>query len=277
MKVCVLGSGSSGNATLVTSNGTAVLVDAGLSCRQIQLRMESVGADPSDLDAVFLTHEHTDHVRGLSVLVKRFGPPVHVTQATADAAGAAVIDSSGIHHIEAGTSCDCGSLDLHPFSVSHDAADTVGYVVSDGDVSVGIATDLGFVSAIARHRLRGCNLVVVEANHDPKMLRECRYPWDVKRRIASRHGHLSNTDAAMLVAEIVPDGTRCVVLAHISDDNNQPDLAVRVVEDELAARKLDGVRILTASRSKPTPVMEVRTDGVTLSDKVGETTVRHNL
>ena len=269
MKVCVLGSGSSGNATLVTSNGTAALVDAGLSCRQIELRMCAVGADPSDLDAVFLTHEHGDHVGGLATLVKRFGPAVHVTEATAEAAGPAIANGSGVRHIEAGTSCDCGSLNFHPFSVSHDAVDTVGYVVSDGKVSVGIATDLGFASAIARHRLRGCDLVIVEANHDPGMLQECRYPWHVKQRIASRHGHLSNTDTAMLVAEIVPDGTQCVVLAHISEDNNEPDLAVRVVKDELAARGLDGVQILTASRSEPTPVMEVRADGVALSDKLG--------
>jgi phosphoribosyl 1,2-cyclic phosphodiesterase len=268
VKVCVLGSGSSGNATLVTSNGTAVLIDAGLSCRQIALRMESVGADPADLDAVFVTHEHGDHIGGLATLVKRFGPNVHATEATVEAAGAAIPNPEKVRIIEAGTSCEFGSLDFHPFSLSHDTIDTVGYVVSDGTVSVGIATDLGFASAIARHRLRGCDLVIIEANHDPAMLQACRYPWHIKRRIASRHGHLSNADAAMLVAEIVPDGTHCVVLAHISEDNNEPELAVRVVKDELAARGLDGVQILTASRSKPTPVMEVRTDWVTLSESL---------
>ncbi|MCD6288174.1 MAG: hypothetical protein J7M12_03575, partial [Candidatus Hydrogenedentes bacterium] len=150
--------------------------------------------------------------------------------------------------------------------------------VSDGSVSAGIATDLGFPSAIARHRLRGCSLVIIEANHDPVMLQKCDRPWHVKQRIASRHGHLSNSDAAMLVADIVPDGTKCVVLAHISEKMNstgrklmhanEPDLAVKTVKDELAARGLDHIEIMAASRVKPTPVIEVRADGVFLNDSL---------
>ncbi|MCD6288848.1 MAG: MBL fold metallo-hydrolase, partial [Candidatus Hydrogenedentes bacterium] len=126
MKVCVLGSGSSGNATLVTANGTSVLIDAGLSCRQITVRMDSVGADPSDIGAVFITHEHSDHVKGLTTFVKRFGPTVHATEATVKAAGDAMPAPDKIRYIEAGTSCVFGSLEIHPFSLSHDAVDTVG-------------------------------------------------------------------------------------------------------------------------------------------------------
>jgi len=269
VKVCILGSGSSGNATLVAANGTSVLVDAGLSCRQIARRMDAIGADPGALDAVFITHEHGDHVAGLATLLKRFGPTVHATEATVNAAGPFLDGYAQVRHIEAGVSCTCGSLDVHPFSVTHDAADAVGYVISDGDVSVGIATDLGFASAIVKHRLRGCHIVVVEANHDPRMLRAGSYPWHIKRRIAGRHGHLSNTDCAMLVAEIVPDGTRCVVLAHISEENNRPELAVRAVEDELASRGLRDVHVLTAPRSEPTPVISVRPDGMTMAETVG--------
>ena len=269
MKVCVLGSGSSGNSTLITANGTSLLVDAGLSCRQIALRLEAVGVDPGSLDAVFVTHEHRDHIAGLATLVKRFGPTVYATEATSAAAGQSINGTTQLQIIEAGVSCECGGLDVHPFSVTHDASDAVGFVVSDGTVSVGIATDLGFASAIVRHRLRGCHVTIIEANHDPQMLRNGRYPWSLKQRIASRHGHLSNGDCAMLVAELVPDGTRCVVLAHISEDNNRPELAVETVQEELTARGLNGVRVLAALRSEPTPVITVRPDGVTTADSAG--------
>jgi len=268
VKVCVLGSGSSGNSTLIAANGTSVLIDAGLSCRQIALRLDAVGVDPQSLNAVFVTHEHSDHIAGLPTLVKRFGPAVYITEATAAAAGQAVNGTAQLQIIEAGVSCECGALDVHPFSVTHDASDAVGYVVSDGDVSVGIATDLGFASAIVRHRLRGCHVTIIEANHDPQMLRDSHYPWQIKQRIASRHGHLSNGDCAMLVAELVPDGTRCVVLAHISEDNNRQELAVETVQEELTARGLNDVRVLAALRSEPTPVITVRPDGVTTSDTV---------
>jgi len=262
VKVCVLGSGSSGNATLVVADGVSVLIDAGLSCRQIVRRMESVGASPRSLDAVFITHEHRDHIAGLPTLVKRFDPAVHVTEATASAAGPAINGTGRVQFVQAGVSCRLGPMEIHPFSVAHDATDTVGYVVSDGDVSVGIATDLGFVSAIVRHWLRGCDLAIVEANHDPQMLRNSRYPWQIKQRIASRHGHLSNTDCAALVADLVPDGTRCVVLAHISEENNIPELAVQTVEEELATRGFGDMHLLTAIQSEPTPVITVRPDGV---------------
>ncbi len=269
VKVCVLGSGSSGNATLITADGTSLLVDAGLSCRQITQRLRAVGADPRSVNAVLVTHEHRDHIAGLPTFVKQFNPTVYVTEATAAAAGDAINGAAAVEFIEAGAACQCGPLDVHPFSVAHDATDAVGYVVSNGDVSVGIATDLGFASAIVKHRLRGCDLTVVEANHDPRMLREGRYPWHLKQRIASRHGHLSNGDCAMLVAELVPDGTKCVVLAHISADNNRPELAVQTVEEELAARGLDDVHVLVAPRSEPTPVITVRPAGVSTADTIG--------
>ncbi len=259
VQVTILGSGSAGNCTLIESDTTRLLVDAGLSARQITQRLAACGRNVEQVDAVLLTHEHRDHTRALGVLCKTRTLPVYANRLTAEVI-ADDPDWNGRVHVSwrlfnTGTPFEVGDFAVESFSVPHDACDPVGYVVhhAGSGMAVGVLTDLGHATKLVTERVRATDLLVVEANHDLKMLQEdAARPWATKQRIMSRHGHLSNDAAATLTGEIVSDRLRHVFLAHLSRDCNRPELAQRVVAEKLGKLGARHVRVGVSSQDAPT-------------------------
>ncbi|MGB3977252.1 MAG: MBL fold metallo-hydrolase [bacterium] len=233
MKVVVLGSGSEGNAILVTHGKTVVLVDAGFSGSIIEERARRAGFSLFDVTAVLLTHEHSDHVRGAGVIARRFNLPVFATEGTFRSGRVKLGSIRDQQLLEGGKALSIQDLWIHPFSVSHDAEDPVGFVIDDGKSKLGICTDSGCITQLMRYRLQGCDALILESNHDPNMLLAGSYPWELKQRIRSRIGHLSNDDAGTLCEDIWHAGLRHIFLAHLSKENNLPDLARMAVQDAL--------------------------------------------
>jgi len=253
LSICVLGSGSRGNAIYVSDGITSILVDAGFSAREIDRRMRSQGLDPARLDAVLLTHEHSDHIRGVQRLVRRHGLPVYLTDGTFQEA-AALHDLPEIHTFACGSEVRIHTLTVRPFSIAHDARDPAGFTIGANGSRIGIATDLGHVTALVREHLRDCRLLVLEANHDPQMLMDGPYPWFLKQRIRSRTGHLSNQETCRLLADILHPALEQVVLAHLSETNNTPARALAEVAGLLSETP---VRLLAASQGHASPVLRV--------------------
>lgn len=240
LSLTILGSGSAGNCALVESPGCRLLVDGGLSARQIRQRLEEAGIEPSGINGILLTHEHFDHARGLDVYCGKFGTPVYCNSLTADALRTAGDGGRTDYRVfQTGADFTVGDIAVQTFSVPHDAADPVGFVLHHGRASLGFCTDLGFATKLVQERLRRAATVVIETNHDEKLLQEdVRRPWPVKQRIMSRHGHLSNAAAAEVLAGLAGHGLRRAILGHLSRDCNTPALALGTVRTRLGA---DGV------------------------------------
>lgn len=250
LELVVLGSGSRGNCTLLRCAGRGVLIDAGLGVREIVRRLAEVGQDPATVAGIFLTHEHGDHIAGVSGLARRFRIPVFGNAATLDAAGHALRGAPGIHAFATGTAIEIGPFTVTSFAVPHDAVEPVGYLVDGDGVRAGHVTDLGHVPAGVAAALSGCAALVFEANHDRQMLVDGPYPWVTKQRVGSWQGHLSNDNAAAALAASAGDGVQ-VVLAHLSLTNNHPDLARVTVERALADAGLAHARVSLASQDRP--------------------------
>jgi len=233
VRLRVLGSGSTGNATLVEGGGTRILVDAGLGPRQLKERLESAGVDPTAIDAVVLSHEHGDHARGATAFVTKWGMPLAATRGTWQAAGFGAEALPGYDRLEPGETCVLGGLSIRAVSVPHDAAGPVAFVISAGDASVGHATDLGHVGPGLVEAFRGCHAILIESNYDPAMLRDGPYPWALKERILGPLGHLSNGDVARYLARDLGEQCRHVVLAHLSQKNNHSELALMAAQEGL--------------------------------------------
>jgi phosphoribosyl 1,2-cyclic phosphodiesterase len=241
LAVTILGSGSAGNCALVETPGCRILVDGGLSARQICSRLAFASVDPAGIDAILVTHEHIDHAGGLDVFCKRFETPVYCNALTADAIrrSSRVDCRKEFRLFSTGAEFTVGDVTIQTFSVPHDAAEPVGFVMHHSNASLGFCTDLGFATKLVHERLRNVSTVVIETNHDEKLLQEdSKRPWPVKQRIMSRHGHLSNTAAAEVLAALTSHGLRRAILGHLSRDCNRPDLAVGEVTSRLA---MDGV------------------------------------
>ncbi len=233
LAVCVLASGSKGNAIYVSDGRHAILIDAGLSGIEIQQRLCTAGLSAEALRAIVVSHEHSDHVRGVGVLARRFKLPVYASNRTAQAAAAQWGRIDDLCRFEIGTDFTIGGLALHPFATSHDAADPSGFTITCRHHKIGIATDLGIATGMVKHHLKGCSLLVLEANHDPLMLNQGPYPWPLKQRIRSRNGHLSNDASRDLLGEVCHSGLGHVVLAHLSEINNTPEKALQTVHPAL--------------------------------------------
>jgi phosphoribosyl 1,2-cyclic phosphodiesterase len=262
--ICPLASGSRGNAVLVSTPDTAILVDAGLSGVELQRRMAAVGQDPADLSAIVITHEHTDHVKGAGVLGRRFNIPVYITPATHKACtGLGAVP--GLTYFECGTRFRIQDLTVTPFSISHDASDPSGLTLTWQNRKIGIATDLGVVTSLVKDHLAGCCMLYLESNHDPAMLINGPYPWHLKQRIKSRTGHLSNTDAGQLLAELAHRDLTHVVLAHLSEENNRPEHALAEVGRCLNGT---GVDLSVAGPDRPGKVIRLMESEIVLNTGV---------
>lgn len=248
LTLCVLGSGSKGNAIYLRAGGTSLLIDAGLSTRQIGLRLGSIGVSLDELDALLITHEHRDHLAGAKVLSKRHPLPIYFNQATLKAARPFLPESAAIECFENGVPFKIGSLVIEAFSISHDAADPVGYIIHSAKHKVAIATDLGYVSTLVREKIKGSQLVVLESNHDLEMLKNGPYPWEIKQRVWGRQGHLSNKESAALLREIYHFRLQHVVMAHVSEINNHTDLVWQETKEALAECALHEVSCSVAGQ-----------------------------
>jgi phosphoribosyl 1,2-cyclic phosphodiesterase len=295
----VLASGSKGNSTLVSSSRTRVLVDAGLSCRELLKRMRTAGEEPESLNAILVTHEHQDHIQGVAVLARKLGIPVYFTEATHRAwvrwitprkrmtyadwlekrrQEAAVREAGEIPDVTDDALCEeeeagpvrdpaalpslqfftagkefcVGDIAVTPFTIPHDAADPVGFVFVAEGVRIGIATDLGYMPPNAKLALRGCDVLMLESNHDLEMLRDGPYPWSVKQRVMSRVGQLSNDAAAEFLEKNYDGAAAYVILAHLSQSNNLPELARLSAEKALCDRmSLLANKLLLAEQHQP--------------------------
>jgi phosphoribosyl 1,2-cyclic phosphodiesterase len=242
VRMTVLASGSRGNCTVFSNSTASILVDAGLSCRETFKRMKEAGEDPHKLKAILISHEHADHVAGLPVLARKLQVPVYITEATYHSWRRFTRDAEGKparlerrEHFQAGRSFAIDGVTVTPFTISHDAADPCGFTLQSHGIKIGIVTDLGYVTSNVKHSLRGCDGLMIESNHDLEMLRNGPYPWMVKQRVMSRVGHLSNAALADFFEKDYDGQAAFLVLAHLSEHNNHPELA-----REAAYRALGG-------------------------------------
>ncbi len=258
VSVSVLASGSRGNCSVVASSTTRILVDAGLSCRETFKRIRAAGERTDQISAIIITHEHSDHVAGLQRLAAKLNVPVFMTAPTHHAWNRNVRDEEGktpglarVEHFAAGRSFQVGDIAVTPFTIPHDAADPVGFTFRAEGVKVGFATDLGYMPVSVRDHLQGCDVLVMESNHDVEMLRSGPYPWSVKQRVMSRVGHLSNESLAEFFTTDYDGCASYVVLAHLSEQNNHPEIARRAAELALEGRQgLWRNRVMLASQSE---------------------------
>jgi len=255
VRFSVLGSGSKGNCTLVEAGPTRVLIDNGFSGKEILARLRSLDIAPEDLTALILTHEHDDHIKGAGVLARRFNLPVYANEATRRAAEARMGHLPIHREFGVGETFTIDGLRIHPFAVSHDAADPVGFVLSDGDDSLGYCTDTGTITRLIRHHLRACRAVILEANHDVRMVKEGPYPLHLQQRVLSSRGHLANPDSLDLAAELAGCELRLLVLAHLSETNNHPDLVLAQARQRLPGE--GRVRLLLASQRQACPLLTI--------------------
>lgn len=261
MRITVLGSGSAGNCTLIESGTTALLIDAGFSCRQITQRLAAAGRQLEDLTGILISHEHSDHIGGLPVLCKSRSIPVYANRLTAEAVNHDTADTKTRipwRLFTNGSAFTVGDFTVEPFSIPHDAQDPVAFVIHNATVAAGFVTDLGHATRLVAERVRGLHALVLESNHDVKLLQEDPVrPWALKQRILSRHGHLSNEAAGKLAAEVVTDKLQHLVLAHLSRDCNRPELAHKAVTKHLHTTGAAHVQVRTAHQHEALPVIQL--------------------
>jgi phosphoribosyl 1,2-cyclic phosphodiesterase len=237
LRVCVLGSGSKGNCTYIESPEARILIDAGLSAREIERRLRQIERSPETLDGVLISHEHSDHIQGVGVLARRYKLPVYANPATWRRAQHIVGVVDDRREFGTGIAFALKDLVVDPFSLPHDADDPVAFRLSWRRRAMAIVTDLGYPSQLVRERIRGCHLLVLEANHDDAMLKAGPYPWPLKQRIGGKSGHLSNLQSSQLLRDVLHDELEHVILAHLSEINNLPDLARLTAQEILGSRR----------------------------------------
>lgn len=254
MEIAFLGSSSNGNSTIICSDEADILIDAGLSAREIERRLSVLGKDPHEIDTILISHEHSDHCRGAGIFSRKHGVRIMANLPTF-----AMAPIGDVLFSEFATMApfEIGDLTVNSYPVPHNAAEPVCFTVGDGAQSIGFATDLGKVTKLIADALFDRDLLVIEANHDEGMLWNGRYPTFLKKRISSANGHLSNRDSARAVTRLVTEKTQAVVLAHLSEDNNTPEKAVHEVNSSLA-RKFISKNVVSAERRSITPYVSLR-------------------
>jgi len=254
----ILGSGSAGNCTYLETEESRLLIDAGLSLRQIRKRLARIGRAPENLTGILVTHEHSDHVQALAQLSEKFKLPVYCNRPTREAIEYQLRIKLDCHLFETGGSFELGDILVETFMVPHDAQDPVGFLLKTAHGNIGFLTDLGHATKLVVERVRRANVLVLETNHDVKMLQDCVHrPWGLKQRILSRHGHLSNEAAAEAAAQIMSDELRHLYLGHLSRECNHPDLAYQVMSQKLQQIGASHVMLELASQALPSPTLSL--------------------
>jgi phosphoribosyl 1,2-cyclic phosphodiesterase len=247
VRVCLLASGSKGNSLYIETGSAKILVDAGLSAREITARLALLGVSGSEIDGIIVTHEHGDHVRGAGALARKFSLPVLISY-PAGRQTTELFRSVHLVEFESGCSFEFRDILIDPFPVTHDTADPVGLVLESHEGRIGVATDLGIGTRLVQEKLKGCGVLVLESNHDEEMLANGPYPWHLKQRVKSRHGHLSNRDSAALFTEVMNPGLEALFLAHLSEVNNHPDVALKAFSVPLSEQTVCNPQVIVGSQ-----------------------------
>jgi phosphoribosyl 1,2-cyclic phosphodiesterase len=252
--VSVLGSGSRGNATFIKTGRVRLLIDAGMSRKEIARRLESIGEDPDGIDAVLITHEHSDHAGGLRVLMQDLPVQAFLTGGTIAALHAEQYELTGANlvPITPGAVFTVGDAEIFPFSVPHDGVEPVAFSISCGGVKITQLTDIGYMPDQVADRLRGSHILIIESNHDLEMLRVGPYPWNLKQRLIGRYGHLSNSAVGRFIREQYDGTAEHLLLAHLSSRNNHPEIAKQEADRALRDRGLTNARLTVTSQDEPT-------------------------
>lgn len=258
VQLTILGSGSNGNCAYVETPEARFLIDAGFSAKQIRQRLAGIGRTPENLSGILITHEHVDHIQGLAILAQKLGIPVYCNRATQDAIQFQLNVRIDCRLFTTGASFDIGDVHVETFSIPHDAQDPVGFLLRTNGASIGFLTDLGHVTKLVSERVRAANVLVLESNHDVKLLQDCpRRPWSLKQRILGRHGHLSNAAAADAAQEIVSSELRHLYLGHLSRECNKPELAHAVMSQRLQQIGASHVALTVARQDVPCPTLSL--------------------
>lgn len=261
---CPVASGSSGNSIFMSTQATKILIDAGLSGKRIESGLGSIGVACNELDAIFITHEHSDHTQGAGILSRRFDVPIYATVGTWNAmeriGAIGKIAPKNRMYIYADENLIVNDMCVRPFEIPHDAAQPVGYSVFAEDKKMTVATDIGYITPTVKENVYGSDILLLESNHDVDLLVNGRYPIQLKRRILSNYGHLSNVSAGQLLAEVMCGKLKHIFLGHLSEENNRPILAYETVENILIANKINvgsAVNLYLADRHKASRLVTI--------------------
>ena len=258
VRLTILGSGSAGNCTLIETSTTRLLIDAGLSGRQIQERLAKVGRHLNEIDGILLTHEHSDHTIGLSRLCQKHDIPLYSNSLTAECLKPKLMQWKTWKFFNTGDRFSIGDWEIQSFPIPHDAYDPVGFILHYQKVCVGFLTDLGYATRLVIERIRQCHALLLEANHDVNLLQnDTKRPWSVKQRILSRHGHLSNEGAAQVIRDTAPQKLKHLFLGHLSSDCNQPELAHQTLRQTLDSVNASDVKVEVAHQTQVTTTLEL--------------------
>lgn len=261
-KFCSLYSGSSGNSLLVESTNTKILIDAGESAKKITEALSLINVDINDIDAILVTHEHSDHVKGLGTISKKYNIPVFANSKTWDAMseqGNKIVDKNKCYYTP-NDKFEIGELKIEPFQIPHDAANPCGFNIFNDSQKISIATDIGHMTSEVIHKLEDTSFLLLESNYDPNILKCSKYPYNLKQRIAGPLGHLPNADAGKTISYLMNSGLKNVMLGHLSKENNFPELAYKTVVDELLERNCNenAINITVANRMSPSTIIDLK-------------------
>ncbi len=259
IRFCSLASGSSGNCQYIETDKVKLLVDAGLSGKKIQESLISIEVDPSTINGILVTHEHKDHIHGIGILSRRFNIPIYANEKTWISMESQIGEVKEENKITFNTdkTFEINDLNIHPFMISHDAIEPVGYSFYYKDIKISLVTDTGCVSEEVKENIKNSHLLLIESNHDVEMLKVGKYPWYLKRRILGEHGHLSNDDAGKLLAEVLCGKNECILLGHLSKENNFPELAYQTVANILTEKGINVTKDISLDltyRDRPSKV-----------------------
>lgn len=256
MKICSLASGSKGNCFYLETGDTRVLIDAGLSLRETLLRMAETGIDAASINGVLVTHEHIDHIRSAGSYARKFNIPVFASHVVREKAEK-YFKKTQVNEFVSGSVFTYRDVEIDPIPITHDSCDPVGFVVTSREGSVASLTDLGIVTRLVTEKLRGCRALNLESNHDVEMLMNGPYPWELKQRIKSRHGHISNEESLALLHDLAHSGLETVVLAHLSEVNNHPDHVLRSAESFLRDQNICAPQVVIGDQYQASALLEI--------------------
>jgi phosphoribosyl 1,2-cyclic phosphodiesterase len=258
MQTSALASGSSGNCFFIEANNISFLIDAGISCKQICRRLEDLNKKPENLKGIFITHEHSDHIKGVDVLARKFSIPIYLTNKCHDNCMHITSDHSLVNHIEKDKELDFHGIKILPFSKNHDANDPVSFSIVHKDKKISVITDIGIACDNVVKHLKESNIVYFETNHDIQMLENGRYPAYLKKRISGDFGHLSNYAAALCILEHATPKLHHLILSHLSENNNTEEIALKTINGLISTRKdLENLKINISGRHKPTELIHL--------------------
>lgn len=257
-KFCNLYSGSSGNCSFVETENTKVLIDCGISSKKLSEALSSINVDIFDIDAILITHEHSDHVKGLSVSSNKYRIPIYANSRTFDNLKQPIQEENK-NLFKSNESFEIGDLKIHPFSIPHDAADPCGFSIIHNDKKISIATDIGHMNNSIFDNLVESSFVFLESNYEPDMLKCSKYPYVLKKRILGPYGHLSNEDAGNAISTLIEHGIDNIMLGHLSQHNNFPELAYKTVMESIIYKKINygSLKLSVATREKPNDFVEI--------------------